>query len=56
MRIVIQARSFGLTAGLLQHVERRICFALDWAKVHKISVRLSDLNGPRGGTDKRCHI
>jgi putative sigma-54 modulation protein len=58
MQIVIQARGFALTAGLREHIERRIRFALDWATYHvrKVSVRLSDLNGPRGGEDKRCHI
>lgn len=58
MQIVIQARGFALTTGLREHIERRIRFALDWAKYHvrKVSVRLSDLNGPRGGEDKRCHI
>jgi putative sigma-54 modulation protein len=58
MQIVIQARGFELTAGLRQHIERRLQFALDWARLHvrKVSVRLSDLNGPRGGEDKRCHI
>ena len=58
MQIVIQARGFALTSGLREHIERRIGFALDWAKYHvrRVSVRLSDLNGPRGGEDKRCHI
>lgn len=58
MRIVIQARGFDLTAGLREHVERRIHFAFDWASYHvrRISVRLSDVNGPRGGEDKCCHI
>ncbi len=58
MQILIQARGFTLTTGLREHIERRIRFALDWANyhVHKVSVRLSDINGPRGGEDKRCHI
>ena len=58
MQIVIQARGFPLTTVLREHIERRIRFSLDWAKYHvrKVSVRLSDLNGPRGGEDKRCYI
>ncbi len=58
MQIFIQARGFDLSAGLREHVERRIHFALDWAHqhVHKVSIRLSDLNGPRGGKDKCCSI
>jgi len=58
MQIIIQARGFDLTAGLREHVERRLYFALDWAHDHvsRISVVLSDVNGPRGGEDKRCRI
>jgi len=58
MQIYIQARGFDLSAGLREHVERRIHFALDWANQHvrKVSIRLSDLNGPRGGEDKCCSI
>ncbi|MBL8407810.1 MAG: HPF/RaiA family ribosome-associated protein [Candidatus Accumulibacter phosphatis] len=58
MQIFIQARGFDLSADLRKHVERRIHFALDWADQHvrKVSIRLSDLNGPRGGEDKRCSI
>ncbi len=31
MQIFIQARGFDLSAGLREHVERRLHFALDWA-------------------------
>lgn len=58
MRIDIQASGFELTDGLRQHTERRLQFALSWAShdVRKVMVRLSDINGPRGGNDKRCRI
>ena len=58
MIISIQARGFELTEGLRAHTERRIRFALGWARfdVQAVSVRLSDINGPRGGRDKRCLI
>ena len=58
MQILTQARGFDLSAGLREHVERRLRFALDWAhyQVSGISVLLSDINGPRGGADKRCRI
>ena len=58
MRIDIQARGFDLTDGLREHTERRLRFALGWAvhDVRKIVVRLSDVNGPRGGNDKRCCV
>jgi putative sigma-54 modulation protein len=58
MRIDIQARGFELTAGLCAHTVRRLHFAFSWASggVRRIIVRLSDINGPRGGNDKRCRI
>ena len=58
MRINIQARGFELTEGLRQHTERRLQFAIDWAgdEVRTVNVRFSDINGPRGGNDKRCTI
>lgn len=58
MRIDIQASGFDLTDGLREHTKRRLQFALSWAShdVRKVVVRLSDINGPRGGNDKRCRI
>ena len=58
MRLDIQARGFDLTEGLRGHTERRLQFALNWASqdLRTVSVRLFDINGPRGGNDKRCRI
>ena len=58
MRIDIQAIGFDLTEGLREHTERRLQFALNWAShdVRTVTVRLFDINGPRGGNDKRCRI
>jgi ribosomal subunit interface protein len=58
MHIDIQARNFSLTTALRGHVERRLCFALSTKDNHiqRIMVRLFDINGPRGGADKCCHI
>lgn len=39
-------------------IEQRVRFALRriaW-KVQRVEVRMSDINGPRGGTNKRCQV
>jgi ribosomal subunit interface protein len=58
MQYVIQARDFSLTKSLRNHAERRLRFALACFDNHiqRIVVLLSDINGPRGGVDKRCQL
>ena len=58
MRVEIKTNGIELTNGLREHTERRLGFALDRAHhdISTITVRLSDINGPRGGADKRCQI
>ena len=58
MQVDIQARDFSLTNALRIHAERRLRFALSCCDDHiqRIVMRLSDINGPRGGADKRCHL
>jgi putative sigma-54 modulation protein len=56
MRLSIFARGFELTEALHDHVSRRAGFALSRYKqvVKQVQIRLSDINGPRGGDDKQC--
>ena len=58
MRITIQSHGFILTDALRTYVEQRLRAALGWsgARLRKLVVSLSDINGPRGGIDKRCKI
>ena len=58
MQIDIQARDFSLTKAILEYVERRMQYALlsRFPQIARIQVRLSDINGPRGGKDKCCHL
>lgn len=58
MQIQIHAESIGLTSGLHDYIAKRLAYALSHGRdeVTRIVVRLSDVNGPRGGVDKRCAI
>ena len=54
----IQARNFSLTKALRKYIDRRLRFTLGNKDQHiqRVIVRLSDINGPRGGEDKCCQI
>ena len=58
MEIDIQAHNVSLTRGLREHIKRRLAFSLStrYERIRRILVRISDINGPRGGNDKRCLI
>jgi ribosome-associated translation inhibitor RaiA len=58
MQVDIQSRNFTLTDGLRDYLTKRLAYGLTAgdAAIGRVIVRLSDVNGPRGGEDKRCHI
>ena len=58
MKVEIHSRDFSLTRAMRAHIERRLGFALKagYEHVKRVLVRLSDVNGPRGGNDKRCQL
>jgi ribosomal subunit interface protein len=58
MQIDIQTQGFTLTDALQDYVERRLQSVIGSRdqRVLRTQVRLSDINGPRGGIDKRCQL
>ena len=57
MKIRVRARPRA-NSSLLRFIERRLRFALDCFshKISQVAVRLEDMNGPKGGRDKRCRV
>jgi ribosome-associated translation inhibitor RaiA len=58
MKVDIRAKNIDLSPTLREYIQRRIGFALGAreTQIQKIQVMLSDINGPKGGSDKRCRI
>lgn len=56
MRIEIRGRGVEVGSGIRKMVERRARFALGRRSdpIDRVQVWLEDVNGPKGGTDKRC--
>ena len=58
MEVHLLAKQFPLTPALRNYAERRLRagFAFARDRIGDVVVRLSDVNGPRGGQDMLCHI
>jgi len=58
MQVDMRGINYQLDDTLKDHIQRRADFALGRfaARIQRLTVRLTDVNGPRGGIDKRCRI
>jgi ribosome hibernation promoting factor len=58
MDLKIRAENIDLADALKSYIERRLHFSLSrfGGRLGLITVRIWDLNGPRGGIDKACRI
>lgn len=58
MQVRMVAKDISMTASMRDYIERRLRFAFSpmMEKSMEVAVRLSDLNGPRGGCDMLCQV
>jgi putative sigma-54 modulation protein len=58
MELSIRTHGLDISEPLRAYTERRLRFSLDGfaTQLEGVEVRLDDINGPRGGVDKRCAI
>ena len=58
MQFEIHGKDIPITKHLRGHIQRRLSFALKRfaTRIRKVHVSVGDLNGPRGGVDKRCRV
>ena len=56
--IRITSHGFGMTEAIREHARRRLGFALGRlsGRIDRISLTLTDVNGPRHGVDKSCLV
>lgn len=58
MKIDVRFRGVEASNALREHVRRRVHFQMSrfGNAVHSVVVRIGDINGPKGGEDKRCQV
>lgn len=58
MRLTLRALGVDLPPELRELVTRRAHLALGRfaPRLGRVIIRLTDVNGPKGGPDKRCHV
>lgn len=58
MRLSIRSRRFKLSSALERYAKRRVegMVGRFQDRVRSVEICMSDLNGPRGGIDKRCLV
>ena len=58
MQLEMRGVNYDLDDELKNHIEHRLRSALGRfaSRIHRVTVRVTDVNGPRGGIDKRCRI
>lgn len=58
MEMDIKRQNLFPAPAVIERIERRLCFALSRFadRIGRVTVRVADINGPRGGVDKQCRI
>ncbi len=58
MRLVVRGQHMRLNDSVRETISRRMGFALSrfGERIRSTEVRVADINGPRGGVDKRCTV
>ena len=58
MKLLVVGEKTSVSEGLHDFITRRLHFALGRfaPEIERVTARVEDVNGPRGGADKRCRL